>query len=157
MKNCQTLKTVEGLPWWLGHKESGSQCRRPGIADLTCFRAAKPVLERPCSTTERSPLTTTRESPCSNKDPVQPKINKLIKKNRDLRNEQLYIHHSDATVTTILMLASLLPLFVWNRLKQILDVMLFLSLSTSVCIHFGFFVCLFFYWIKKFYSFTLTE
>ena len=106
-------KRTGGLPWWLSGKQFACQCRKhgfnpwsgkiPHISGLLslCSRAQEPQLLHSCATASedsvpgslcsgtragtetRSPRTATRESPHSNKDPAQPKINKIkVKKRR---------------------------------------------------------------------------
>ena len=81
-----------GLSWWLSGKESACQFRRHRfnpwsrkIPHATDQLTHVPQLLSLCSgareaTAMKSLLTTTREKPHSNKDPVQPKIDILKKK-----------------------------------------------------------------------------
>ena len=100
-----TIAGKMGLPSWLGGKESDCQCRGHGsipgrgrshilrsnqalVPQLLrlCSEAQEPQLLSPCAlepelqtgeaTTMRNPHTATSESPGSNKDPVQPNVNK---------------------------------------------------------------------------------
>ena len=96
------------LPWWFSGKESACQCRRYGLNPWSrkiphamehlgpCGQLLSPCSREPVLCNKRSPHNEKPEhhnyrvfspqlekSPHSNKDPAQPKINKIFKISRD--------------------------------------------------------------------------
>ena len=84
-------RQIPGLPWWLSGKESTYRCRSHGFDPWSGKIPHAVRLPSPCATTadahalpEKSPhseqpaLHSLRKAACSNEDPGQPKINKII-------------------------------------------------------------------------------